>query len=60
MAGYKVAAANSGPYSDSVIISNYGNSIKQNIYVKFNPSTAGSFNGNIVATGGGASPFMLA
>jgi hypothetical protein len=53
--GFKVSTANYGTYSESLVISNYGTAIKQNIYVKFNPATPGSYSGNITTSGGGAS-----
>ncbi|HYK46262.1 MAG TPA: T9SS type A sorting domain-containing protein, partial [Parafilimonas sp.] len=53
--GFKVSATNYGTYGDSLVIKNYGTSIKQNVYVKFNPIIAGSYDGNITTSGGGAS-----
>ncbi|HYK47935.1 MAG TPA: T9SS type A sorting domain-containing protein [Parafilimonas sp.] len=54
--GFKVSTTGGGTYTDSLTITNYGTSIKQNIYVKFNPVIPDSYNGNIKIGGGGSSP----
>ncbi len=42
-----------GNFTDTLIISNYGNTINQTIYVKINTANAGDISGNIPITGGG-------
>jgi hypothetical protein len=52
--GFKVSLASAGTYADSLVITGYGTSINQAIYVKFNPSTEGRNDDSIVISGGGA------
>jgi hypothetical protein len=60
LSGYKISSVNSGPYSDSLIITNYGTSFSQPVYVKFSPANAASYNGDIIIRGGGANPISVA
>jgi hypothetical protein len=59
LAGYKFSTVADGTYSDSLIIRNDGASFSQMIYVKFSPTEAGSYNGNITVYGGNAVPINV-
>lgn len=59
VSGFKVSTAKDSVYVDSLILSGYGSSINQNIYVKFYPTTAKSYNVNIPVKGGGASSITV-
>ncbi|CAN5429581.1 hypothetical protein BH10BAC2_BH10BAC2_48490 [soil metagenome] len=52
--GFTFATTKDGTYSDYVTIGNYGASFSQSIYVKFNPIAAGTYNGLLPVSGGGA------
>ncbi|HRI20515.1 MAG TPA: hypothetical protein PLA68_06155, partial [Panacibacter sp.] len=59
MAGYSFASVAGGPYKDSLIINNYGNSINKTIYVKLSTASLGYYNSNIPIKGGGVSSKVI-
>jgi len=54
LAGFTYSTTADGTYSSTLSIPQPGDSLIQVIYVKFNPTTSTSYNGNIVVGGGGA------
>lgn len=61
LAGFKFATASAGPYGDSLVFSSYGTSFtNQPVYVKFNPSTAKAYSGNVIIKGGGGTSGSVA
>ena len=60
VAGFKFATTANGTYTDTVNITGYGTSINQNVYVKFNPSSAASYSGSAQIQGGGGYPVSVA
>lgn len=54
--GFVFSTSSDGPYTDSIILNGYGASFYQNIYLKFQPDSAGVYNGNIPVYGGGVNP----
>jgi len=52
--GYSYATNVNGPFSSSLTINQTGGSFSQVIYIRFIPTLVQSYNGNIVASGGGA------
>lgn len=50
---FKFSTTANGAYNDSLIISGYGTSLSQVVYVKFNPSATGTINSTINNRGGG-------
>ena len=59
LASYKFSTASNGTYSDSLNITNYGITLSQTIYIRFNPATVGSFNLNIPVSGGNVSTINI-
>ena len=57
--GFTFSTTKDGTYSDFVTIGNYGASFSQTIYVKFNPAQAGSYDGALPVSGGGASKINI-
>jgi hypothetical protein len=55
LTGYSYSIAAAGTYTDSLILSQPGGAYLKTIFVKFSPTAAASYNGNIVVTGGGIS-----
>jgi hypothetical protein len=51
--GYLFSTSASGPFTSTLLFSNYGSSINATVYVKQVTSTAGDFTGMISITGGG-------
>jgi len=58
--GFEFSAFADSAYNDSLIIRNYGTAFSKEVYVKFVPATAGSYNRNIPVTGGGVAPAHVA
>ncbi|MFT3909088.1 MAG: lamin tail domain-containing protein [Ferruginibacter sp.] len=52
--GYSYAIDQAGPYTASLTISQPGGDFSQLIYVQFTPTVTQSYDGNIIAGGGGA------
>lgn len=53
--GFSFSTTSDGVYADSIIVNNYGAALAQSVFIKFNPTIGGSYNGNIPVSGGGAS-----
>jgi hypothetical protein len=60
LSGYEFATVAGGPYSSSLTLTQGGGAYSQDIYVRFIPSSAIAYNGNIVVGGGGASNINVA
>lgn len=60
LAGYTFATTANGTYSNSLNLTQAGGTYSQVVYVKFNPTAAQSYNGNIAVSGGGASAINVA
>jgi hypothetical protein len=60
LSGYEFSTVAGGPYSSSLTLTQAGGAYSQDIYVRFIPSSAIAFNGNIVVGGGGASSINVA
>lgn len=58
--GFTFATTKDGTYSDYVTIGNYGASFSQSVYIKFNPIAAGTYNGLLPVSGGGANKIDIA
>ncbi len=54
LAGYSYSTTSGGTYTASLSLAQLGGSYSQQIFVKFTPTAVQSYNGNIVAGGGGA------
>lgn len=55
LSGFEYATSSGGPYSSSLTLSQPGGTYSQTIYVRFVPTAATNYSGNIVVSGGGAS-----
>jgi len=51
--GFSYSLSADSAYTDSLVITNYGTSINQPIYVKFNPQKNGNYSGIVNISGGG-------
>ncbi len=60
LSGYKFSSTSGGIYADSLLISQTGGSFNDSVFVKFNPTAAQSYNGNITILGGGATAITVA
>jgi hypothetical protein len=60
LSGYEFATAAGGPYSSSLSLTQPGGAYSQVIHVRFLPTAAISYVGNIVVGGGGASSINMA
>ncbi len=60
LTGYRFSSTVGGIYGGSLSLSHAAGSYNQTVYVKFVPSTAGSYNGNIPVSGGGATAINVA
>jgi hypothetical protein len=60
LSGYEFATVAGGPYSSSLSLTQAGGAYSQLIYVRFIPTAAIAYNGNIVVGGGGASSINVA
>ncbi|MGN6267216.1 MAG: hypothetical protein ACTHM5_16165 [Ginsengibacter sp.] len=58
--GFTFSISSGGPYSPSLSLSQVGETYSQDIYVKFTPAAAQSYNGNIPVSGGGAASINVA
>jgi hypothetical protein len=58
--GYEFATVSGGPYSSSLNLTQPGGAYSQDIFVRFIPSSAIAYNGNIVVGGGGATNINVA
>ncbi|MBU3681558.1 MAG: hypothetical protein FGM16_06435, partial [Flavobacterium sp.] len=54
LSGYSFATSSNGTYSSSLSLSPAAGNLAETIYVKFSPTVAQSYNGNIAIAGGGA------
>jgi hypothetical protein len=54
LSGYSFATSSTGTYSSSLTITPAAGSVSETIFVKFSPTVAQSYNGNIAVAGGGA------
>jgi hypothetical protein len=60
LTGYEYAISAAGPYSVSLSLAQPGGTYTRTIYVRFVPTAAASYNGNIVVAGGGAPSISVA
>ena len=61
LAGYTYSTTSGGTYTNTLSLTQAGGNYSQIIYVKFNPTAASSYSGNIVVGGGGvATPLNVA
>lgn len=60
LAGYTFATTANGTYTNSLTIPTTAGAFSQQVFVKFTPTSATSFNGNIPVSGGGATPINVA
>lgn len=60
LSGYEFSTVAGGPYSSSLSLTQPGGAYSQVIYVRFIPSAATTYNGNILVGGGGASNINVA
>jgi uncharacterized repeat protein (TIGR02543 family) len=60
LSGYTFSTTSSGTYTNSLSLSQSGGAYSQEIFVKFSPTAATAYNGNIVVGGGGASNIDVA
>lgn len=58
--GFSFSKSQSGAFEDSIIISDYGASFNQAVFVKFDASVAGSYAGSLPISGGGAAKTNIA
>jgi hypothetical protein len=58
--GFTFSISSGGPYSPSLSLSQAGGTYSQDIYVKFTPGAAQSYNSNISVSGGGAASINVA
>ena len=54
LSGYSFATSSTGTYSSSLTITPAAGSVSETIFVKFSPTAAQSYDGNIAIAGGGA------
>jgi len=55
LTGYSFSTTAGGTYTSSLTLTQPGGTFSQQVFVKFTPTAAQSYNGNIVVSGGGAS-----
>ncbi|MEN9522035.1 MAG: hypothetical protein RL065_412, partial [Bacteroidota bacterium] len=60
LSGFSYCLTSNGTYTSTLAIQGYGTAINQPIYVKFNPTTATTYSGNISISGGNASSINVA
>lgn len=60
LSGYEFATIAGGPYTSSLSLTQPGGAYSQDIYVRFIPTSAIAYNGNIVVGGGGATSINVA
>ncbi|MCF8276788.1 MAG: hypothetical protein K9J17_08645 [Flavobacteriales bacterium] len=60
LTGYTFSTTSGGTYTPSLSLTQAGGAYSQAIYVKFTPTAATTYNGNIVVGGGGASNINVA
>ena len=60
LAGYTFSTTSGGTYTNSLTLTQPGGSYSQQVFVKFNPTAAQSYNGNIPVSGGGATAINVA
>ncbi|MBK9420561.1 MAG: PKD domain-containing protein [Flavobacteriales bacterium] len=58
--GFSYATSAGGPYTSSLTITHGAGSFGRDVYVKFDPTVVGSYNGNILVGGGGATSINVA
>jgi hypothetical protein len=58
--GYSFSTSATGPFTESISITQPGGPFSQDIYVVFTPTANQAYNGNIPVTGGSATPFNVA
>src|SRR5690242_8797838 len=57
--GYSFSATSGGTYLNSLSLTQTGGTYSQQVYVKFAPSAAQSYDGSISISGGGATPISV-
>lgn len=57
--GYTFSTTSGGSYTASLTLAQSGGTYTQTIYVKFTPPSLGTFNGNIMVTGGGVTSLSV-
>jgi uncharacterized repeat protein (TIGR02543 family) len=60
LSGYTFSTTSSGTYTNSLSLSQSGGAYSQQIFVRFSPTAATTYNGNIVVGGGGATSINVA
>ena len=60
LSGYTFSRTSAGTYTDSLSISQAGGTFSDSVFVKFNPTSVQSYNGNISVSGGGATAINVA
>ncbi|WP_460566336.1 beta strand repeat-containing protein, partial [Flaviaesturariibacter terrae] len=60
LAGYSFSTTANGTYTNSLTLTQTGGSYNQQVFVKLTPTSATSYNGNISASGAGASTINVA
>jgi len=60
LAGFTYSTTAGGAYTTSLSLTQTGGTYSQQIFVKFTPTAVQSYNGNIVISGGGATPINVA
>ena len=59
LSGYAFSISSTGTYTSSLSITPTAGSVTETIYVKFSPTVAQSYNGNIAIAGGGATAISV-
>ncbi|HCY89992.1 MAG TPA: hypothetical protein DHV17_07010 [Chitinophagaceae bacterium] len=60
LAGFTFSSSATGPFTDSLVITQTGGTFNQEIFVTFAPQVEQLYNGNIPVTGAGASSILVA
>ncbi len=60
LAGYSFSTTETGTYTPILSITQPGGNFNQQVFVRFSPTAAQSYNGNIPVSGGGSTPFTVA
>ncbi|MEO8771923.1 MAG: lamin tail domain-containing protein [Ferruginibacter sp.] len=59
LSGYTFSTALAGTYTNSLTLTQTGGAYTKTIYVKFTPPANGSYNGNIIVSGGGVASYAV-
>ena len=60
LTGFSYSTTSGGTYTSSLTLTQPGGAFSQEVFVKFDPTAVQSYNGNIVVSGGGATPVNAA